>query len=277
MAADDASRVLNSRVDDDAVVDVNRSPEARERAQRTFDAFRAAGNTRIRVLLADDHAVLRQSLRLLLEMHDDLEVVGEVDNGRSAVDEAADLKPDIVLMDVRMPGPLDGVAATREIRKRSPRVRILMLAGGDDTWQVEEALRAGASGYVVKQSDVKELFNAIQTIHSGNSYLSSSLSRHRTSTEFLLAARDQRGPSADPLTARELEVLKLIVEGNSNQTIASMLFLSVKTVEAHKAHIMAKLDVQSQTDLIRYALRRGIIELEPGSDDRGGSSESRYH
>jgi len=272
MAADDASRVLNSRVDDDAVIDLNRSPEARERAQRSFDAFRAAGDTRIRVLLADDHAVLRQSLRLLLDMHDELEVVGEVDNGRAAVDAAGDLKPDIVLMDWRMPGGLNGDAATREIRKNFPHVRILMLAGSDDGEQVEEALRAGASGYVVKASDIRELLVAIQAVHRGNPYLSSSLSGGRSATEFLMAARDKREPSTDPLTARELEVLKLVVEGHTNQTIASMLFLSVKTVEAHKAHIMAKLHVQSQTDLIRYALRKKIISLE--SDDRGGASDS---
>jgi DNA-binding NarL/FixJ family response regulator len=268
MAADDASRVLNSRVDDDAVIDLNRSPEARERAQRSFDAFRAAGSSRIRLLLADDHAVLRQSLRLLLEMQDEIEVVGEVDNGRAAVEAAGELNAEVVLMDMRMPG-LNGVEATRQIRKSFPQVRILMLAGGDDEEQVLDALRAGASGYVVKQSDIRELLVAIQAVHRGNPYLSSSLAGNRTPAEFLMAARDTRETPADPLTGREREVLQLVVEGHSNQTIASMLFLSVKTVEAHKAHIMAKLRVQSQTDLIRYALRRGIISLE--SEDRGGS------
>jgi DNA-binding NarL/FixJ family response regulator len=234
-----------------------------------LDAFKAAGSSRIRVMLADDHAVLRQSLRLLLDMHDEIEVVGEVDNGRSAVDAAAELRADVVLMDMRMPG-LNGVEATRQIKKNAPGIRVLVLAGGADEEQVLEALRAGASGYVVKQSDVGELLVAIQAVHRGNPYFSSVLSGGRSPTEYLMAAQELREPSADPLTSREREVLQLVVEGHSNQAIAGLLFLSVKTVEAHKAHIMTKLRVQNQTDLIRYALRKGIISLD--SDDRAGTS-----
>jgi DNA-binding NarL/FixJ family response regulator len=218
------------------------------------------------VILADDHAVLRQSLRLLLEMQDEIEVVGEVDNGRAAVEAAGELDADVILMDMRMPG-LNGVEATRQIRKNAPAVRVLMLAGGADEEQVLDALRAGASGYVVKNSGVHELLVAIQAVYRGNPYFSTSLSGGRSPTDYLLAAQETREPVTDPLTGREREVLQLVVEGHSNQAIANMLFLSVKTVEAHKAHIMAKLRVQTQTDLIRYALRKGIISLD--SDDRG--------
>jgi DNA-binding NarL/FixJ family response regulator len=244
----------------------NRVPEARERAQRTLDSLRSPGGPRIRVLLADDHVLLRQSLRLLLEMHDELEVIGEVDNGREAVEAACEGKADVVLMDMRMP-TLNGIEATRQIRKRSPSTRVLMLTGVLENEQVVEALRAGASGYVVKQSDIKELLVAIQAVYRGNPYFSGLLSDGRSPMDLILAAQKTREDQEDPLSAREREVLQLVAEGNSNQAIADQLVLSVKTIEAHKAHIMAKLHVQNQTDLIRYALRRGIISLELGSED----------
>ncbi|HTE86046.1 MAG TPA: response regulator transcription factor, partial [Dehalococcoidia bacterium] len=240
------------------MVENNPNPESRARAQRTFDSYRGAGSPPIRVMLADDHVLLRQSLRLLLEMHDEIAVVGEVDNGREAVELACDLKADVVLMDMRMPA-LNGIEATRQIRKRSPGTRVLMLTGVTESEQVVEALRAGASGYVVKQSDINELIVAIQAVHRGNPYFSGALSDGGSAMELLLAARNPTAETPDPLTAREREVLQLIAEGNSNQTIADQLVLSVKTIEAHKAHIMTKLRVQNQTDLIRYALRRGII------------------
>ncbi len=239
--------------------------EARERAQRTLDAFRATGSPRIRVVLADDHVLLRQSLRLLLEMNDEIAVVGEVDNGRDAVETACALKADVVLMDMRMPA-MNGIEATRQIRKRSPATRVLMLTGVTERDQVVEALRAGASGYVVKQSDVNELLVAIQAVHRGNPYFSGALSDGGSPMELLLAAQGEVKDSGDPLTAREREVLQLIAEGNPNQAIADQLILSVKTIEAHKAHIMSKLRVQNQTDLIRYALRRGIISLDSGDE-----------
>ena len=260
MNPSDGKHVLDSRMNRDGGMEFGQSPEARDRAQRTLEAFKAAGNTRIRVLLADDHSVLRQSLRLLLEMDDEIEVVGEVDNGRAAIEMAGELNPDIVLMDMKMPG-LNGDQATQQIREHAPNVRVLILAGEGDKEEILNALRAGASGYVLKNSDVKELLVAIQAVHRGNPYFSTSLSGGRSPTEYLLEAQEAREASTDGLTARESEVLHLIVEGHSNQTIATMLYLSVKTVEAHKAHIMAKLHAQSQTDLIRYALKKRIISL----------------
>lgn len=236
------------------------------RAQRTLESFRVAGNSVIRVMLADDHVLLRQSLRLLLEMHNEIAIVGEADNGRDAVEMACNLKADVVLMDMRMPA-LNGIEATRQIRKRSPGTRVLMLTGVTDNEQIVEALRAGASGYVVKHSDINELLVAIQAVHRGNPYFSGTLSDGGSAMDLLLAAQNPATEAPDPLTAREREVLQLVAEGNSNQTIADQLVLSVKTVEAHKAHIMTKLRVQNHTDLIRYALRRGIISLEAGGED----------
>jgi DNA-binding NarL/FixJ family response regulator len=248
------------------MVNTNPSSGGHDRAQRTLESFKAAGNTSIRVLLADDHVLLRQSLRLLLEMHEEITIAGEVDNGRDAVEMASTLPVDVVLMDMRMPA-LNGIEATRQIRKRSPNTRVLMLTGVTENENIVEALRAGASGYVLKHSDVNELLVAIQAVHRGNPYFSANLSSSGSAMDLLLAAQRPAAETPDPLTAREREVLQLVAEGNTNQTIADLLFLSVKTIEAHKAHIMSKLRVQNQTDLIRYALRRGIISLEAGGED----------
>lgn len=224
----------------------------------------SAGRTShvIRILLVDDHAVIRQALRMLLESQPELEVVADVENGREAVAVAEKLNPDVVLMDVVMPG-LNGLEATRQIRRCSPSTKVVMLSGFVDEDQLLESLRSGASGYIIKKSDVSELVLAIQTVHRGNSYFSSALSEGFDLAEVLYQAKrtDQR-TGVDSLTSREREVLQLIAEGYTNQGIANELYISVKTVEAHKAHIMAKLHARNRTDLIRYAIRKGIVRLE---------------
>lgn len=223
---------------------------------------------RIRILLVDDHAVIRQALRMLLEAQPELEVVGDVENGREAVQISERLRPDVVLMDVVMPG-LNGLEATRQIRKVSPSTRVVMLSGFVDEDQLLEAIRAGASGYLMKRSDVSELVLAIQTVHRGNSYFSSALSEGFDLTEVLYQAKRVEPKNAnDPLTPREREVLQLIAEGYTNQGIARELYISVKTVEAHKAHIMAKLHARNRADLIRYAIRKGIVRLESAEEGR---------
>lgn len=225
---------------------------------------------RVRVMIADDHAVLRQALRLLLESNDDIEVVADVSNGREAAAAAEELLPDVVLMDVVMPG-LNGLDATRQIRKRCPNTRVLILSGYEEEEQILEALRAGASGYLIKESDIGELLLAIQSVSRGNTYFSSSLSEREHGSDFLLRARSGDAKAGfDRLTDREREVLQLIAEGHSNQSIADELVISVKTVEAHKAHIMSKLGARNRTDLIRYAIRRGIIGLDPMPKLRAG-------
>ncbi len=222
------------------------------------------------VLIVDDHAVLRQALRLLLESHDEIEVVGDVSNGREAAAVAAELLPDVVLMDVIMPG-LNGLDATRQIRKRCPNTRVLILSGYEEEEQIIDALRAEANGYLVKESDIGELLLAIQAVARGNHYFSSSLSEREESADFLMRARSGDTKTGyDRLTDREREVPQLIAEGHSNQSIAGELVISVKTVEAHKAHIMSTLSARNRTDLIRYAIRRGIIGLEPTPELRAG-------
>ena len=221
-----------------------------------------ANPRQIRVLLVDDHAVIRQGLKMLLESRPEIEVVADCENGREALLIVERLKPDVVLMDVVMPG-LNGIEATRQIRKASSTTRVVILSGFVDEEQITGALRSGASGYLVKNSDVSELVLAIQTVNRGNQYYSAALSEGFDIPELQLQARrpDQK-TGLDTLTAREREVLQLIAEGHTNSQIADELVVSVKTVEAHKAHIMDKLKARSRTDLIRYALKRGIVKLE---------------
>jgi len=220
----------------------------------------------IRVLVVDDHAVIRQGLRMLLESRPEIEVAGDCENGREALLAVERTRPDVVLMDVVMPG-LNGIEATRQIRKASPSTRVVILTGFVDDEQITASMRSGASGYLVKNSDVSELILAIQTVHRGNQYYSAAISEGFDIAELQLQARrpEQKG-SLDTLTAREREVLQLIAEGHTNQQIADALVVSVKTVEAHKAHIMDKLKAKSRTDLIRYALKKGIVRLESVSE-----------
>ena len=223
----------------------------------------------ITVLLVDDHAVIRQALRLLLESRPEIEVVGDAENGRDAIKAVESLQPDVVLMDVVMPG-LNGIEATRHIRRLAQASRVVMLSGFVDEDQLIDALRAGASGYLLKTSDIAELILAIQTVNRGNTYYSSQLSDGFDLAELAFQAH-RRGSrrGIEMLTGREREVLQLVAEGNSNQEIADQLNISIKTVEAHKAHITAKLHVRTRTDLVRYALQRGIVRFDSvGENER---------
>lgn len=201
-------------------------------------------------------------MRVMLEMQEQIVVVAEASDGREAVSLSDMHKPDVVLMDLAMPG-LNGVEATSQIVKQNPRTKVLIVTGYVDDQRVLTALRAGAHGYVVKRSDINELLLAIQAVNLGNPYFSQSLAHGRSPVEYLLQARGE-GP-ADSLSPREREVLQLVAEGYTNQEVADRLVVSIKTVEAHKAHIMAKLKAQNRTDLIKYAIRQGIISL--GDDD----------
>jgi two-component system response regulator NreC len=238
---------------------MNRPAAAQGEASRSEPA--AATNPPIRLLIVDDHAVLRQALRYLLESQPSVKVIGDAENGRDAVEMAERLQPDVVLMDAVMPG-LNGIEATRQIRRRLPKTKVLMLTGYMEDEQIAGALKAGASGYVVKKSDVDELLLGIQAVHRGNPYFSSSIGDGDL-TDYLWQLRSNEGRVGfDLLTSREREVLQLIAEGHSNQQIAQALFISVKTVEAHRAHIMSKLHARNRTDLIRYALRRGMVGFD---------------
>jgi DNA-binding NarL/FixJ family response regulator len=226
----------------------------------TAAASRRSSFGRIRIMIVDDHTILRDTLRLLLEIHGEVEIVGEASDGRQAIDLAEQLKPDVVLMDTGLPG-LNGIEATAPIRKRLPRTKVLTLSGYGYEDHVRAALAAGASGYVVKSSAAQELLLAIRTVYQSNTYLSASLTEGRGMRHHLTDAERSESGTAN-LSPREREVLQLIAEGHTNRGIAERLFISVKTVEAHKEHIVRKLGVRGSAELIRYAIRKGLTFVD---------------
>ncbi|MFZ4795817.1 MAG: response regulator [Blastocatellia bacterium] len=208
---------------------------------------------RTTVLLVDDHAVVRQGFRMILSAEPDFEVIGEAANGREAIAQAELLYPDIVLMDVSMP-ELNGIEATRRIVAISPRTRILALSMHRDSVYVREILRAGASGYLLKEAGDQDLLAAVRAVAQGQGYLSPAVS------DAVLS--DYRKHVTDPidlLTTREREVLQMIAEGKTNKEIATALVLSTYTVESHRGRIMEKLNLHSAGELVRFAFRNGLI------------------
>jgi DNA-binding NarL/FixJ family response regulator len=215
---------------------------------------------KIRVLIVDDHTLVRDGIRALLALAADIEVVGEAANGRDALEMTRELVPDVVLMDLSMP-IMGGLDATRRIRKESARTKVIALTQYDDSDYVIPAIEAGARGFITKMAAFPELASAIQAVHSGDSYLSP------TAASALVDECQQKGGAAgekdayEQLTDREREVLKLVVEGYTAREIADMLVLSRKTVEWYKTSLMDKLSIRNRTDLIKYAIRKGIITL----------------
>lgn len=212
-----------------------------------------------RVLLADDHAMVRSGLRLLLEREPDLAVAGEAADGREAVQWLSQGVADVVVMDVAMPG-LNGVEATAQITRRCPQLGVVMLSMHSDETYVLRCLRAGARGYVLRESAEGELIGAVRAVAAGRSYFSPKVRRVLQADHIAQLRRDGRDDSFELLTEREREVLQMIAEGNSNKEIASRLFLSVLTVETHRKRILEKLGLHGTADLILYAVRRGIVQ-----------------
>jgi len=225
---------------------------------------------RIKLLIAYRHTLLRQALRTVLANHADVDVVGEAVDGREAVELAEKHQPDVVLMDTQLP-VVSGIEATRLIKKRSRDSRVLLLTLGADDEYILQLLRAGASGCLLKDADAQELTLAIRAAHRGGSYLSPAISDKMVQNYIRLAdGLADEAPQKEILSVREREILQLVAEGYGNQQIAAKLCLSVKTVEAHKAHIMRKLNVKGRTELIKYAIRKGLIELEMESAGAAG-------
>ncbi len=210
-----------------------------------------------RILIADDHGVLRAGLRALLNAEPDVEVVGEAADGHETLRLVRDLEPDVVLLDLSMPGP-GGIEVTRQVKRVLPDTRVLILTVHEDESLLREAIQAGAAGYIIKRAVESELINAIRAVWRGDVYI------HPAMTRVLLKdvapARAPDEPPAEPLTPRESEVLQLIAQGYTNRQIAEKLTISVRTVETHRANLMDKLGLRSRVELVRYAREHGLLE-----------------
>jgi DNA-binding NarL/FixJ family response regulator len=214
--------------------------------------------TPLRILLADDHVTVRHGLKLLIDGQTDMKVVSEAGDGETTIEQAVALKPDVVVMDISMPG-MNGLVATRRLKHRQPETAIVTLTRHADDAYLQELLRAGASGYVLKQSAPSELLHAIRAVAAGGQYLDSTLTA-RVTAGFLGREGKRESKSAVALSERESAVLRLIASGYSNKEIAGRLTLSVKTVEAHKANAMRKLGLKGRIDIVKYAVLQGWLE-----------------
>ena len=210
----------------------------------------------IRVLVVDDHAVVRAGLRLLLEAEEDIETVGEAGDAREALFEVRSSKPDVILMDVGLGAGKSGIEAAPDVLHEAPGVKVLMLSMQDDPRYVRESFAAGASGYVLKEAADSELVTAVRQVASGTRYVDPVLGARIAAAD----AGAERAAEEDPLSDREREVLRLLALGHTNQEIAKSLFISVRTAETHRAHIMQKLRISTRAELVRYAIDQGFLD-----------------
>jgi two-component system response regulator NreC len=216
--------------------------------------------TKIRVLVTDDHAIVRDGICALLALTGDIEAVGEAINGREALEMVRKVAPDVVLMDIAMP-LMDGLEATRRIHKEFPQTKVIVLTQYEDREYVLPVIEAGASGFISKTAASSELTSAIRSVYRGDSFLSPSVARLLVEDYREMAKAGKSRDMSEQLTGREREILKLLAEGHSTHEIAQLLVISPKTVERHKTNLMAKLDIHNRLDLFKYALRKGIITV----------------
>lgn len=214
---------------------------------------------KIRILLADDHTILRDGIRSLIEDEPDMEVVGEAEDGITVVKLADSLRPDVILMDIAMP-LLNGLEATRQIRKNNPHAKILILTMHENEEYIRQVLAAGAMGYILKDAAARELLGAIRAVNKGEVVLSPAITRLIV-TDYLRWGDLSPQDSTDGLTDRERQILQLIAEGYTNKQIADILSISIKTVQAHRLNLMKKLDLHDRGELIKYAIQKKIIDL----------------
>ncbi len=213
---------------------------------------------KIRLLIVDDHAIMREGIRALLTLHEDIEIVGEAGTGQEAIQKARELTPDVIIMDVAMPD-MDGIEATRRIIKDNLKSKVLILSQYDSAEYILSAIKAGVSGYVPKRALGSELISAIRAVYNGESFL------HPSAASAVVKdyrSRSQEGDAFEQLTPREREVLKLIAEGMTSREIAEKLFISIKTVVGHRTKVMEKLGLHNRTELIKYAMRKGLLSME---------------
>ena len=213
---------------------------------------------KIKILLVDDHAIMRDGIKALLSIYDDIEVVGEASEGRKAIEMARELNPDVVVMDISMPG-MDGLEVTRRLTKRNPGMKVIILTQHDNREYILSAIKVGAAGYIPKKALGSDLISAIRAVHSGDSFL------YPSAAKTLID--DYRKQAEQPdiyesLTEREREILKLIAEGLTSREIANALYISQKTVQGHRTKIMEKLDLHNRTELIKYAIRKGLVDID---------------
>ncbi len=216
--------------------------------------------SKTRILIADDHALVREGIIAMLKLYDDVEVVGEAADGKEAIDKAEKLRPDLVLMDIAMPG-LGGLEATIELKKSQPEIKILVLSQYDDREYVSRFLKAGVSGYILKRALGNDLIAAIRAVMKGESYLYPSITSS-VINGYLGKDTPEIEDPYEKLTDREHQVLKLIAEGQSHKEMAHTLGISAKTVIAHQTNLSEKLDIRSRADLIKFAIRKGIIKID---------------
>ena len=215
---------------------------------------------RLKVLIVDDHWLILSAVRSLLSHEEDIEVVGEAGNGKDAIFRARALKPDVILLDVVMPDQ-SGIDVLPNLLKEAPDTKVLVLSMQDDPSYVREAFAAGASGYVLKEAADEEVVAAVREIANGRRYVHPTLGARMVAAE----AEARAAAEADPLSEREREVLRLLALGHTNQEIAKMLYISVRTAETHRAHIMQKLRISTRAELVRYALAQGLLEPDGAS------------
>lgn len=213
--------------------------------------------SKIKILIVDDHAMLRDGIRALLSLHDDFEIVGEAREGKESIEKARECSPDVILMDLAMPG-MDGLEATRHIRKENPATRVLALTQHEDREYILSAISAGVTGYIPKRALSSELMTAIRAVHRGETFLSSSAAGALVESYL---QRNERDPY-DRLTPRERQILKLVTAGHTSRMVGDKLHISFRTVQAHRVKIAKKLGLHDLTRLTKYALRKGLLELE---------------